>query len=172
MELTIVAIDPGVTGGIAVLEGGKLIEAYAMPNRKAKVGKEIDYERLAEIFSDVSNRFDVSLVVIEDVHSLFQASKQSNFTFGENYGIVKGVVAGCKLSISKILPKEWQKIAWKGVPVLKKTDGTKDTKAMSLFAFNKLFPNDNKKVLATKRSRVPHDGIVDAVLIGYAVFNN
>jgi hypothetical protein len=39
-----------------------------------------------------------------------------------------------------------------------------DTKATSLIAAKRLFPEE--KFLATSRSKVPHDGIVDAVLIG------
>lgn len=39
-----------------------------------------------------------------------------------------------------------------------------DTKATSLLAAKRLFPNET--FLATARSKVPHDGIVDAVLIG------
>lgn len=39
-----------------------------------------------------------------------------------------------------------------------------DTKATSLLAAKRLFPDET--FLATQRSKVPHDGIVDAVLIG------
>jgi len=169
-ETTIIAIDPGVTGAIIVMTNGEFIEAFPMPNRKASVGSEINYELLSLIVKDIAYNNNVSMVVIEDVHSLHQASKQSNFKFGENYGIIKGIIAANNLPMTKILPKEWQKKAWKGVPVLKKTDGSKDTKAMSLFAFNNIFPNDKQKTLVTKRSRVPHDGVVDAALIGYSVF--
>lgn len=51
------------------------------------------------------------------------------------------------------------------VPEIKKIVKYKvDTKATSLLAAKRLFPDET--FLATQRSKVPHDGIVDAVLIG------
>ncbi len=63
---------------------------------------------------------------------------------------------------------------WQGVPLIQKIDGKKknkdgtqkmktDTKAMSLVAAQRIFPNES--FLATERSSVPHDGLVDAALI-------
>ena len=56
-----------------------------------------------------------------------------------------------------VVPQTWQKVCWEGVP---KQD---NTKATSLLAARRLFPAE--KFLATQKSSVPHDGLVDAALL-------
>jgi len=116
--------------------------------------------------------------VIEDLHNVFGSSAASNFTFGVNNGLVIGMLQCSQIPFTKIGPKKWQKEMWQGIrpveiPVIKKKIHQQDkkgnlkykvdTKATSLVAVKRLFPNE--LFLATERSKVPHDGIVDAVLL-------
>lgn len=116
--------------------------------------------------------------VIEDLHSVFGSSAKSNFEFGKNNGLIIGMLQVAEIPYTKIGPKKWQKELWQGIrpveiPVIKskvhqvdKKGNLKykvDTKATSLIAAQRLFPKET--FLATERSKVPHDGIVDAVLI-------
>lgn len=78
--------------------------------------------------------------------------------------------------LPELLPKsqQWSEKLFTGelesvdpalIQTLEKQEQPKvDTKATSLLAAKRLFPEET--FLATTRSKVPHDGIVDAVLIG------
>jgi hypothetical protein len=124
-------------------------------------------------------------VLFEDLHSIFGTSAASNFSFGLNNGLVTGMVQTAGISYTKVQAKKWQKEMFEGirpveVPAMeKKLKGQSakqkvdkngnlkykvDTKATALIAAKRLFPKES--FLATQRSKVPHDGIVDAVLIG------
>lgn len=105
-----------------------------------------------------------SLVVIEDLHSIYGASAKSNFQFGVNNGFVIGVLSTLNVDFIKIQPKAWQKEMWKGVTPIT-NNGKVDTKATSLEAARLIYPTEG--FLASKRSSKPHDGIVDAVLLAH-----
>ena len=76
------------------------------------------------------------------------------------------------ISHTFVQPKKWQSI-WEGVPIQKVPTGKKnkkgepmyktDTKATSLLAVQRLFPNIDLR--ASERCKIPHDGIVDALLM-------
>jgi hypothetical protein len=76
-------------------------------------------------------------------------------------GAVMSYLYGATLDL--VQPKKWQADIWANVDKIYKTGKKIDTKKTSLMAAKRLFPNES--FLATSRSRVPHDGIVDAALI-------
>ena len=136
-------------------------------------GKEIDMVKLIDMLKAVAPL--VKLCVMEDVHSIFGSSAGSNFQFGRVTGIMETALIAAGIIPYKVQPKAWQKIAWEGTEVVKLPTGRKnkagkplfknDTKATSLNAATRLFPNES--FLATSRSKIPHDGWVDAALIAY-----
>ena len=76
---------------------------------------------------------------------------------------------------TKVQPKKWQKQAWEGIPLIKKPSSTgktqvTDTKAMSLIAAKRLFPKEDLR--ATERSKIPHDGKVDSLLMANHCLRN
>jgi len=100
------------------------------------------------------------------VHSIFGAGAKANFQFGRCLGLLEGMTIAYSLPFIKVKPKDWQKEMWEGVtPIKTIVKGKKktDTKATSLVAAQRLFPGD--KFLGSERSKVPHDGIVDGLLI-------
>ena len=115
--------------------------------------------------SKVTEGKNKTYFALEDVHSLPGVSAKANFSFGENKGEYRGMLVALELPYMEVQPKVWQKVAWEGVPLMKNSKGRTDTKAMSLTAAKRLFPNES--FLATSRSSVPHDGLVDAALIAY-----
>jgi hypothetical protein len=159
-----IGIDPGKSGGIAVLSDVDCIKVAAMPTDKSN---EIICSELSELLKDAD------FVVLEDVHSIFGMSAQSNFQFGRVLGIVEGVLGTLNKNYVRVTPKVWQKEVWgtvepKGTLTGKLLKSGKphikiDTKATSLIVAQQLFPDVN--LLATSRSKVPHDGIVDSLLI-------
>lgn len=173
-----IGIDVGKSGGIAVIQDNKL-SLYCIPTIK----KEVDIDELDKLLFEFKYDIDKEdfidahdcMCVIEDVHSIFGSSAKSNFAFGWIAGILEGLLTANRIPFIKVAPKEWQKEAWRGVSPIKINTGKKlksgepkykiDTKATSLIAAKRLFPNET--FLATERSKVPHDGLVDAALMAF-----
>ena len=156
--MNILGCDPGINGGFAYVSDGEIIETLRTP----KIGNELDIKSIANFI----DKYDVDLVVVEDVHAIYGSSATSTFNFGRNLGIIEGVIVGLGLPYEKVTPKVWQKKSWKGVEKVKKAKGNgTDTKATSLKAFMSIYPEDFYLTLPTTRCSVAHDGIVDAVLI-------
>lgn len=157
-----VGIDVGKKGAITFISKDKKVRGYwKVPTIK---DKEIDITQLGEIFRNLSLNYDIGVVIIEDVHSIFGAGAKANFQFGRCLGLLEGMTIAFSLPFIKAKPKDWQKEMWEGVSKIMKP-GTKkvDTKATSLVAAQRLFPGE--KFLPTERSKVPHDGIVDGLLM-------
>ena len=150
-------IDVGKSGGIVFLdEHLNIYSLHTMP----MIGKEYDIQELKNILANPY--LDILHLAIENVHAIQgPTGNSSNFSFGLGKGILMGMVSGLEIPYTLVNPKTWQGIAWEGV--------TKqaDTKKTSLVASKRLFPTES--FLATQRSRVPHDGLVDAALIGYYI---
>lgn len=165
--MIILGIDPGINGGLAILENGVVIHTLPMPKMEDQNGTNIvDSNVLCNLFEE----YNFDKVVIEDIHSIYGTSAKSTFNFGRNTGMVESLILAFGYELIKVKPKSWQVHAWRDLPKLKKKDGGNDTKAMSLTALYKYFPSiDKNLLLRTKKCRSPHDGIVDAILI--AKFN-
>lgn len=148
MSKLVIGIDIGARGGIAV------------------VGDTIDYQLLGtvESWKKFVAKYNkrTALVVFEDLHSIYGASAKSNFQFGVNNGIVIGALEAMGLNYEKVAPKKWQKHIWMPEDFVKFGDKI-DTKATSLKAAKRLYPEES--FIMSARSSVPHDGIVDAVLL-------
>lgn len=149
--MKILGIDPGKQGGYCLLEQGKkpVYGKYPLlPN------DEIDATGLFETLS----KLKPTHIFLEQVHSIFGTSAKSNFSFGKSVGITETVLFLMKKPLTMVKPKEWQKQVWTGKMV-------KNPKINSLTTAMNLFPEES--FLATNRSKVPHDGIIDATLIAY-----
>lgn len=153
----IIGIDPGAKGALCLLRKDMIFQYYIF---KAKTYAE----RVAEM-NKIFLELPICPVVFEDVHSIFGMSAKSNFTFGKTIGIQYAL---CVLRFSKVIevpPKEWQKF------VITKDDkiGSKNTKETAFKAAKRLFPYHD---FVPKGCKVPHDGLVDSVLIAYyGLFN-
>lgn len=159
-----IGIDIGVMGAIVVLskDTNEVHETYVMP----RIGKMVDIHSLKKLLNYY--RSQECHVVFEDLHAIHNSSAGANYTFGFNGGIVEGVVGGLGLPFTRVTAKVWQKELFEGVKKLQKKSSSgktmvNDTKKMALVAAQRLFPKAN--LLATQRSSVPHNGIVDALLI-------
>lgn len=155
-----VGIDVGQNGGVvSVDKDSNILNMYTIPKEE----KKVDYQGLYNLLKLMQEEQDM-IVCIEDVHSLFGMSAKSNFSFGHIKGAKEMACAALDCEYHLVQPKVWQKAVW--LPedaVIKENGRTKDTKATSLNAARRLWPEED--FLATKRSKVPHDGLVDAALI-------
>lgn len=140
----VAGIDPGQSGGIAVIASDQA-EAEPMP----LAGKEIDGRALAKWLLDRSPR----IVVIEKVGAMRGQGVTSTFKFGRNYGAVLGVVEACGLAYRLVTPQAWKKSV---------LAGTSKDKDAAIEHVHRAYPGVD---LAPGRRTKPHDGIADAVCL-------
>ena len=156
MTKCFVGIDPGLHGGIAVLLPDGRIETYVIPTLIKKVGSRrkmvIDHVGLRDIFKKIKR--GQLHAVVEMQHAMPGQGVSSMLTIGIGYGSLVQTLVDFEVSFEEVRAQVWQKDF--GI-------GKGDTKAQALEVCQDLFPNLN--LLATKRSRKAHSGIVDAVLI-------
>ena len=151
------AIDVGKEGAIVIFCNDKVLLKTVIP----KIGNQIDLSAIRDIFIPYANK--QVHVVIEDVHALYGASAKSTFNFGWSLGILEGMLSGLRIPYTKVAPKLWQKGMWQGIKPIYKSNRAIDTKATSLLAAKRLFPNEDFR--KSERATKPHDGIVDALLM-------
>lgn len=107
--ISFIGIDPGVSGGLVILEYGKdkdtdfahVCSILPMPTTERDI-----YDAL-NIYED----FDPERVVvyIEKVHSFPSDSAKAAFKFGTSYGFLKGVVTSIGYVLKEVSPQVWQK---------------------------------------------------------------
>jgi hypothetical protein len=157
--MNFVGVDPGKDGGIVCLKEDNTIEKHKIP----LLGTEVD---LPELFKILQSYADGNTFFgLEDVKPFPGASAISMGKMLWIKGVKQGMLVSLKVPYEMIHSKTWQSHVTKGLPEMKKANGKNDTKALALMAAKRLFPNEN--FLGTERSKVPHDGIVDATLIAY-----
>lgn len=167
MEKLFIGVDPGLNGGIVVLdENGTIIEVSEIP----KIGKEAHLPALNEIFLKYKDKN--AHVILEQVHALFGVAAGTTFTFGMIYGILHGMIVANGFKYTLVQPKTWQKEMFAGILEIRKPSKTNkngkvvtgrvDTKLMAQQAQVRLFPN--AKGFTTDRGKFL-DGVTDAVLI-------
>lgn len=163
-----IGIDNGLSGGIAMLdETGKFRLLAPMPTTKNGKGRDLDVELLKGALIHGLNDEVTVVIELPTKHSPGVLALCSTWCC---YGGIRAVLKLSKVRTHEITsPRTWQKIFWT-VPKMPK--GQKfDTKAAALKAANQLWPE--QKWLATDRSSVPHNGLVDAALIAeYGRRNN
>lgn len=148
-------IDPGKDSFICAITDD-LVSFYRIP----MIGDEIDLRALNDVFRGLSQP---NYAVIEDVHSVFGSSAKSNFEFGRCVGMLEAFLVSSNIPYTKIQPKKWQKQMWEGIPIQVTSEGKTDTKATSLLAAQRLYPNvDMRK---SERAKKPDHNKVDALLI-------
>ncbi len=91
----IVAIDPGISGGLAVIHDNLDIEA-----------QPFDENKYLKILRTIPPGTEVH---IEKVSSMPGQGVKSMFTFGRNFGWCEGVCRANNLSVVHVPPKQWQK---------------------------------------------------------------
>lgn len=156
----IMGIDPGLRGGVTIIDNGKIIYKGKMPVRtKNKEGKqEVDFNQIKVLLDTYKPDF----VILEKASPRPMEGVVSAFTSGLNWGAVRTV---CELHVGKdnlilVSPRVWASKLH-----IQTIEEVPDPKERSLNVVKKLFPEES--FLGTVRSKIPHDGIVDSCLIAY-----
>lgn len=146
--MTVIGIDPGAHGAIAILsEDGLLIEdtPYIKP---AKGKGEYDFASMAHLFASVRNDGNAH-VFLERVSARPGEGVVSAFSFGKGYGAWLGIIAAVGMPYTLVTPQVW-----------KKAMGLPNSKERARIRAGQLFPAN-----AQMFARVKDDGRAEAALI-------
>lgn len=92
----IIGIDPGKSGGIAVIKDG---QAWA--------------DKMPETEKDLWDYFDSLLydgfAFIEKVHAMPKQGVTSTFSFGQNFGMLIMALTAASIPFELVTPQKWQK---------------------------------------------------------------
>lgn len=106
---TKIGIDPGLSGGIAIVEdsGIQLFDMPVMAHPWAKKKRIVDGFALMELLQNYA-RLSTVRVTVELVHSMPRQGVSSTFTFGQSVGAVIGIVQAMGFSLNMVRPQAWK----------------------------------------------------------------
>jgi crossover junction endodeoxyribonuclease RuvC len=145
--MKIVGIDPGLSGGIAIMDEVNLV-THAMPT--VSVGKKNAI--CLPVLRGMLVSANPQCVYIEKVSAMPKQGVTSMFNFGMGYGMIQGMCAALKIPYEFVTPQEWKKTVLAGRP-----SGSEAEYA------GQRWPDHNW--LETARCKKWHDGMIDAALI-------
>ena len=109
--MRIIGIDPGLSGGIAILDDLKYIDIYDMPimSEGKKNKNQLNSAQLVNIIrKNIISNGDTFLIV-EQVSAMPGQGVTSMFNFGQTFGSIKGICAALNLPIFFVRPAKWKK---------------------------------------------------------------
>lgn len=147
-----IGIDNGLDGGIAVIRDHKVVDVMVAPVIKGPKRRAMDEPTMMQILQ----YFSPCVCVIEQVQSMPGNKAGAMLNYGIGHGLWRGMCVGLKIPYAMVHPKTWQKQF--GI-----TGAQGDLKAQSIQMVQRLYPGIDLR--PTERSKKPHDGMADAVLI-------
>lgn len=152
----IVGIDPGKEGAIVALSlEGKIKQHWLLPKDEAGV---IDYLQLKKIFEEIACKISGGRIYLERAMPMAMGAKHA-FTYGREFSMIEIAILETKLPVVYVEPSKWPKVVCEGI------DKDLKPKVRSIMAAKRLFPSEVGKIPVSPRSKVMHEGVVDALLI-------
>ena len=162
MNKIFVGVDNGNDGAIVALDHtGSIIYQTRMPTVPDTKGKLVDERAICRIIKDLNMKGDVCVMLEEYTFARqFTALKK----MADSFATIRTITHLLGLPFTSITPKEWQ------LYYFKKPKGSQDwcTKVAALKAARELWGKHDFR--ATERSKIAHDGIVDAALIAHRLY--
>jgi len=108
--MRIIGIDPGLSGGIAVLDDLKIFEIFDMPimSEGKKNKNQLNSAQLVNIIKK-HIILGKTFVIVEQVSAMPGQGVTSMFNFGQTFGSIKGIAAALNLPIFYVRPNKWKK---------------------------------------------------------------
>src|SRR5690606_36470047 len=107
-------VDPGVSGAVALLDGGVCVAVLDMPTVvRSKSGKkqQVNAAELARMVREMEPDF----AVVELVNAMPSNGRgmgaASAFNFGESAGVIRGVLSALSVETHYVTPQAWKKLA-------------------------------------------------------------
>ncbi len=108
--MRIIGIDPGLSGGIAILDDLKIFDLFDMPimSEGKKNKNQLNSAQLVNIIKKhiISGN---TFVIVEQVSAMPGQGVTSMFNFGQTFGSIKGICAALNLPIFYVRPAKWKK---------------------------------------------------------------
>lgn len=162
MYSAIIGIDPGLSGGIAILRGNHVADVIPIPATEG----DVDVARLVKwiqqktLYDPYIGGMNV-IAYIEAVHAMPGQGVSSMFKFGYVTGILHGVIRTLEIPLKLATPQAWKKEILAGT--------AKDKQAAIDYCL-RMYPD--VCFLATEKSRVHHSGMCDALCIAEYGYKN
>ena len=109
--MRIFGIDPGLSGGLEILENNKVKEMFDMPvmSDGKKNKRQLNSAFLVQIVKDNIEDIEDTVMVVEQVNAMPGQGVTSMFNFGQTFGAIKGICAALSLPIFFVRPAKWKK---------------------------------------------------------------
>lgn len=156
MNNYIVGIDPGLNGGIVVLDKNHIIVDKTIMPVLGTNKKEYDILSIKKFLYKYAE--DIGLVILERSQPQFRDGKKQAFKTGFGYGVLQASLVGLDISYQIIAPKGWQKVVFDGL-------NTDDTKLASALFCQQKWPKEDWR--RSERAKNMHDGMTDAACLAY-----
>ena len=108
--MRIIGIDPGLSGGIAILDDLKIFDMFDMPimSEGKKNKNQLNSSQLVNIIKK-HIVLGKTFVIVEQVSAMPGQGVTSMFNFGQTFGSIKGICAALNLPIFYVRPSKWKK---------------------------------------------------------------
>ena len=109
--MRIIGIDPGLSGGIAILDDLKIFDIYDMPimSEGKKNKNQLNSAQLVNIIRKNLIPHGDTFLIVEQVSAMPGQGVTSMFNFGQTFGSIKGICAALNLPIFFVRPAKWKK---------------------------------------------------------------
>ena len=109
--MRIIGIDPGLSGGIAILDDLKIFDIYDMPimSEGKKNKNQLNSAQLVNIIRKNLIPSGDTFLIVEQVSAMPGQGVTSMFNFGQTFGSIKGICAALNLPIFFVRPAKWKK---------------------------------------------------------------
>ena len=109
--MRIIGIDPGLSGGIAILDDLKIYDIFDMPimSEGKKNKNQLNSAQLVNIINKHLLKKENTFVIVEQVSAMPGQGVTSMFNFGQTFGSIKGICAALGLPIFYVRPAKWKK---------------------------------------------------------------
>ena len=108
--MRIIGIDPGLSGGIAILDNLKIFDLFDMPimpeGKKNK--NQLNSAQLVNIIKK-HIVLGKTFVIVEQVSAMPGQGVTSMFNFGQSFGVIKGICSALSIPIYFVRPAKWKK---------------------------------------------------------------
>jgi len=151
--MIILGIDPGLQGGLVIIQNGNIIDKMPAPVIK---GKKNEYDINAIIEFIKKNK--PTHAGLEKAQAMPGQGVCSMFSTGKGFGMYWGIIAAMGMAYILPPPREWQKNVLAGYNM-------ENTKQASALFCSRTWPKEDWK--ATERCRKVHDGLTDAGAIAW-----
>ena len=109
--MRIIGIDPGLSGGIAILDDLKIYDIFDMPimSEGKKNKNQLNSAQLVNILNKHVLKKENTFVIVEQVSAMPGQGVTSMFNFGQTFGSIKGICAALGLPIFYVRPAKRKK---------------------------------------------------------------